>query len=119
MSGAVSYVFYIKWRCHKWASLRKMGSFFLDSSCIIHNSMHMKDIKIYTTNYCPYCIGAKEMLKQKGIAFEEIDVSDDTELRQKLADENDGYQTVPMIFVDGKFIGGFMELQKLEVEGKL
>lgn len=79
----------------------------------------MKAIKIYTSTSCPYCIGAKEMLRQKNIPFEEIDVSTDFELRQKLSDENDGYQTVPMIFVDGEFIGGFTELQKLDHNGGL
>lgn len=79
-------------------------------------NVSMKNIKIYTTNYCPYCVGAKEMLKQNGIAYEEIDVTDDAELRQKLSEENDGYQTVPMIFIDDEFIGGFSDLQQLDLK---
>ncbi len=70
----------------------------------------MKNIKIYTTSYCPFCVAAKDLLKSKGMEFEEIDVENDPDLREKLSQEHD-YRTVPMIFIDGEFIGGFSELQ--------
>ena len=70
----------------------------------------MKNIKIYTTSYCPFCVAAKDFLKSKGMEFEEIDVENDPDLREKLSQELD-YRTVPMIFIDGEFIGGFSELQ--------
>ncbi len=78
----------------------------------------MKEIKIYTTSYCPYCAGAKELLKSKNLAFEEIDVENNQKLREELS-EKYNYRTVPMIFIDGEFIGGFSDLQQLEAEGKL
>ncbi len=44
----------------------------------------MKKIDIYTTNYCPFCIKAKSLLKKKNIKFSEIDVSNDEALREKM-----------------------------------
>ena len=44
----------------------------------------MKKIEIYTTNYCPFCIKAKLLLKKKKIKFSEIDVSNDEILREKM-----------------------------------
>jgi glutaredoxin 3 len=62
-------------------------------------------VLIYTTQTCPYCIRAKRFLKDKGIAFREIDVSDDPDTRKYLV-EASGQRTVPQIFIAGKSIGG-------------
>lgn len=70
----------------------------------------MKEIIIYTTPYCPYCRMAKDLLRQKGAAFKEIDVSEDDAMREKLVQMSGGRETVPQIFVDGKSIGGYDEL---------
>jgi len=58
------------------------------------------------------------LLTKKGIPFEDIDVSDDPALRQEIA-QRSGQQTVPQIFIGDESIGGFMELQTLEVSGEL
>ena len=65
---------------------------------------------IYTTEYCPYCHAAIKLLKSKGVNFQEINVSDNDELRHKLVQMSGGRETVPQIFVDGKSIGGYNEL---------
>ena len=78
----------------------------------------MPNIKVYTTTYCPYCTRAKELLTSESIAFEEIDVTHDQEARAKLSKENSGYRTVPMIFFDDEFIGGFKELTKIQKTDK-
>ena len=75
-------------------------------------------IKIYTTNYCPYCQASKSLLDEKGLKYESIDLTEDHEKREKLATELD-YRTVPMIFINDKFIGGFSELQALDGKGEL
>lgn len=75
-------------------------------------------IKIYTTNYCPYCQASKSLLDEKSIKYETVDLTDDHEQREKLAEELN-YRTVPMIFIDDKFIGGFSELQALDGKGAL
>jgi glutaredoxin 3 len=76
-------------------------------------------VEIYTTPYCPYCISAKSLLHDKGIEFEEIDVSGDPRLRAKMVERAGGRRTVPEIFIDGRIIGGYDELYTLEMEGGL
>jgi glutaredoxin 3 len=58
------------------------------------------------------------LLTQKGIPFEDIDVSDDPARRQEIV-QRSGQRTVPQIFIGDESIGGFMELQTLEVSGEL
>jgi glutaredoxin 3 len=64
-------------------------------------------------------VQAKRLLTQLKVPYEEISLEDKPELRRKLSEENNGYRTVPMIFIDGKFIGGYMELAALHKQGKL
>lgn len=79
----------------------------------------MAKVEIYTTSFCPYCVRAKALLKSKEVPFEEIDVTDDPEMREKLVELSGGRRTVPEIFINGKIIGGFQELKALEDEGEL
>jgi glutaredoxin 3 len=76
-------------------------------------------IEVYSTQYCPFCVRAKALLKGKGVAFTEIDVSNDPLLREKMVELAGGRRTVPEIFINGKIIGGFDELYALEMAGKL
>jgi glutaredoxin 3 len=78
----------------------------------------MARVEVYTTQYCPYCVQAKRLLKARGIAFEEIDVGADDALRAQVV-ERSGRRTVPQIFIDGKSIGGFDELSVLDASGEL
>lgn len=72
----------------------------------------MKEVKVYSKNHCPYCVKAKQLLKSKNIPFQEIDLTNDSATQDKLVQET-GWQTVPMIFIDGKLIGGFDNLNAL------
>ncbi|MEK6578611.1 MAG: glutaredoxin domain-containing protein [Bdellovibrionota bacterium] len=78
-----------------------------------------KVIKVYTTNYCPYCMRAKALLKQRGITFTEIefDIRDDAKWEElyKLSK----LKTVPQIFADETLIGGFAELERLDAKDQL
>jgi glutaredoxin 3 len=76
-------------------------------------------VELYTTTYCPFCTRAKNLLKRKGVAFEEIDVTEDEELRAKMIEMSGGRRTVPEIFINGKIVGGFDELKALDDQGKL
>lgn len=78
----------------------------------------MKEVKVYSTSYCPFCMKAKQLLKSKNIPFQEIDLTNDSATREKLSKET-GWQTVPMIFIDGKLIGGFDDLNSLNQKGQL
>jgi glutaredoxin 3 len=62
---------------------------------------------------------AKVLLKSKGVKFEEIDVTDDPDLRAKMVVLAGGQQTVPEIFINGEIIGGCDELYALERSGQL
>ena len=79
----------------------------------------MAKIVIYTTQYCPYCVQAKRLLNGKGIAFEEIDVSRDPELRNTMVQKAGGRLTVPQIFVDDTYIGDCDGIYALDRAGKL
>jgi len=78
----------------------------------------MTKVVVYTTQYCPYCIQAKALLKHKGVAFEEVDVGEDDALRARVV-ELSGRRTVPQIFIDDKPIGGYDELRTLDDQGEL
>ncbi len=78
----------------------------------------MPDITIYSTPICPYCVRAKNLLKQKGQKYNEVDVSDDTE-RRKMIERAGGRQTVPQIFIGDRHIGGFDDLAALDRKGEL
>lgn len=79
----------------------------------------MKPVTIYTTPYCPYCLDAKELLGQKGVAFDEIDVTMDRSLRQVMTARANGRTSVPQIFIGEEHVGGCDELYDLDRAGKL
>ena len=61
----------------------------------------MAQVIIYTTNWCPYCNGAKALLRSKSVEFEEIDVTDDRKKRAEM-ERLSRRRTVPQIFIDGR-----------------
>ena len=79
----------------------------------------MKPVKIYTTDYCGYCVRAKQLLSRKGVAYEEIDVSSDDAMRARLVEMSGGLRTVPQIWIGETHVGGYSDLAKLDSEGRL
>ena len=77
-----------------------------------------KKVTIYTTTYCPHCRRAKELLKRKKVEFQEVDVTENAQERERL-EKKTGWMTVPMIFIGEEFIGGADDLQTLESAGQL
>ncbi len=75
-------------------------------------------IKIYSTSWCPPCAAAKRMLTDMGQTFEEIDIEKEGISREKLNDITGG-STVPQIIINGKSIGGFDSLMRLNQDGTL
>ena len=65
-------------------------------------------VTVYSWPGCPYCIRAKQFLKDNGVAFEDIDVSDDKEKAQEMVKKS-GQMAVPVLEIDGKIIVGFDE----------
>ena len=78
----------------------------------------MAQVTIYTSDFCPFCVRAKRLLDHKGVAYDEVDVSGDADLRDRMVADS-GRRTVPQIFIDGSPIGGYQELQALENGGEL
>ncbi len=79
----------------------------------------MKKILIYTTDYCPYCERAKKLLKSKGYAYEEVKLTEEDDQAWTDLEAKTHFKTVPQIFIDGKFQGGFTELAALDQKGEL
>ena len=78
----------------------------------------MSKVQIYSTNWCPYCDAAKSLLETKGVAYDEIDVTNPG-LRAEMMQRAHGRRTVPQIFVGETHVGGYDELAALERRGKL
>lgn len=64
------------------------------------------NVKIYTTNHCPYCTMAKKFFEAKGIDFAEVNVEHDQEKANEMV-EKSGQMGVPVIEIDGNIIIGF------------
>ena len=80
--------------------------------------MSAPKITVYTKRNCPFCVRAKRLLERKGVAYDEIRVEGNDDLRIWLA-EATGQKTVPQIFVGDRSLGGFSDLDALDREGKL
>ena len=78
----------------------------------------MPQIQIYTWSNCPYCVRAKNLLNSKGLSFEEINLDGKDQELNELRTRT-GQRTIPQIFIDDKFVGGFSELAQLDAAGKL
>lgn len=79
----------------------------------------MKPVEIYTSPLCGFCHAAKRLLKQKGVAFSEIDVFSDPSRKPEMIQRANGGRTVPQIFVGQTHVGGCDDLYELERAGKL
>ena len=66
---------------------------------------------VWSKDACPFCDQAKNLLKLKGIEFEERNISTDW-TREQLLEAVPDARTVPQIFLDEQLIGGFTELRK-------
>jgi len=76
-------------------------------------------VEIYTKAFCGYCTRAKYLLEQKGVAFEEYDITMGGTKREEMMKRAPDAQTVPQIFIDNQLVGGSDELATLERDGKL
>lgn len=79
----------------------------------------MVEILIYSSQRCPYCVRAKNLLNAKGVAFKEIDISTDYSLREEMMQKSAGRRTVPQIFIGDYHVGGCDDLYALDSQGEL
>ena len=79
----------------------------------------MRAVKMYTTKFCPYCLRAKALLKQRGVEqIEEIRIDLDAQAREQMMSLT-GRRTVPQIFIGDTHVGGCDELMALDQRGGL
>ena len=78
----------------------------------------MGRIEMYTTRWCGFCTRAKALLDAKGLSYDEHHVDEEPDFRAKLLELTGGW-TVPQIVIDGRPIGGYSELRRLELDGRL
>ncbi len=73
---------------------------------------------MYTTQFCPYCIRARMLLKKKGVEYEDIRVDKDPEMHQEMVQRSQRF-TVPQIFIGETHVGGFDDMNALDRAGEL
>jgi len=79
----------------------------------------MQAVKMYTTQFCPYCVRAKQILKARGVdAIDEVRVDELPGERMKMM-EITGRRTVPQIFIGDTHVGGCDDLMALDGRGGL
>lgn len=75
-------------------------------------------VKMYTREYCSFCLAAKHLLTKRGIPYEEIPLAGELVIEQEMR-ELTGRSSVPQILINGKAIGGYTELVDLDMDGEL
>ncbi|MBC3385031.1 glutaredoxin 3 [Pseudomonas sp. SWRI179] len=78
----------------------------------------MPHVVVYSSDYCPYCSRAKQLLAHKGVAFEEIKVDGKPQLRAEMT-QKARRTSVPQIWIGDTHVGGCDDLFALERAGKL
>lgn len=78
----------------------------------------MANIIIYSSDHCPYCDTAKQLLTQKGATYTEIRVDLDPDKKTEMINRT-GRRTVPQIFINDQHVGGCDDLMKLASSGQL
>lgn len=75
-------------------------------------------VRVYATGWCPYCVAARDMLRSKGVQFEEIDLTSDPSRRAEM-ESLSGRSSVPQIFVGDEHVGGYDDMAALDRSGRL
>ncbi|NJR39901.1 MAG: glutaredoxin 3 [Leptolyngbyaceae cyanobacterium CSU_1_4] len=79
----------------------------------------MSNVEIYTWRTCPFCIRAKQLLREKGVEFTEYSIDGDNAARVKMAERSHGQRSVPQIFINDQHIGGCDDIHDLDARGEL
>jgi glutaredoxin 3 len=76
-------------------------------------------VTVYTMDFCPFCERAKGLLKERGIAYEEINVPMSDEAQWDALEKKTGMKTMPQILHGEKLIGGFSDLAAIDKKDRL
>ena len=74
----------------------------------------MKKVTVYSMLNCPFCVKAKNLLTQRGIAFETIMIDDWADAEWDAFVKKSGMKTVPQIYLNEKLIGGYTQLEEFD-----
>jgi glutaredoxin 3 len=86
---------------------------------VLPENLAMNSVRMYTTQVCPFCVRAKALLKQRGVAeIDEIRIDLDPVARRQMM-ELTGRRTVPQIFIGPTHVGGCDDLIALDQRGGL
>ena len=79
----------------------------------------MKIVTLYSMNNCPFCVRAKGLLTQRGIAYETVMIDDWSDDQWDEFAKKSGMKTVPQVYVDDRLIGGFTQLAEVDAKDQL
>ncbi len=79
----------------------------------------MSEVVVYSSDFCPFCSRAKNLLRQKGVDFTEVNVDMKPKVRAEMTKKAGGKTSVPQIWVGSSHVGGSDDLYALERAGKL
>ncbi len=79
----------------------------------------MAKIEIYSGDYCPFCMRAKALLRERGLEFTEYNVQLDPAKREDMLIRSKGARTIPQIFINDRHVGGCDDLYALDRKGEL
>lgn len=79
----------------------------------------MKKVTLYSMNNCPFCVRAKGLLTQRGIAYETVMIDDWSDDQWDEFAKKSGMKTVPQVYVDDRLIGGFTQLAEVDAKDQL
>jgi len=79
----------------------------------------MKEVIIYSTLTCPYCIKARQLLESKSVDYQEVRIDKHPELVAEVIEKSSGQKTVPQIFIGDYHVGGCDDLYALDKDDRL
>lgn len=79
----------------------------------------MAQVTLYTKTYCHFSKHARELMRAKGVAFDDIDVTEDESRFAEMVERSGGGKTVPQVFIGGRHVGGAEDLDALDERGEL
>ena len=79
----------------------------------------MKNVIVYMGPMCGYCDAAKRLLNKKNIPYKEINVALEEDKMEEMIKKSNGKRTIPQIFIENYYVGGYDELRALEIKGEL
>ncbi len=78
----------------------------------------MAKVTLYSSRFCTYCVHARRLLEAKGVAYDELHIDQDPDLRLQMESKSQR-RSVPQIFIGDYHVGGFEEMWQLDKSGKL